>query len=112
MTHDDPTTPPSIRALNALVSSHGWHSLAGSPDLLVYIRPWPNGSVDTLAVRGETDALAERTNRTGEPVWRREGTLTDAIDALREIPPPDAANAPRLLLPGKATRPHLWRPGP
>jgi hypothetical protein len=104
--------PFVLRALVALVSTDGWHSLAGSPDLLVYIHPWPDGSTDALAVKGETDALAERTNPDGDPVWRHEGTLTDAIDALREVPPPNAANAPRLVLPGRATRPDLWRPAP
>jgi hypothetical protein len=100
-----------LRALLALVGTDGWHSLAGSPDLLVYIHPWPDGTVDALAVTGETDAFAERTNPAGEPVWRHEGTLADAIDALRDVPPPEARNAPRFVLPGDATRPHLWQPG-
>jgi hypothetical protein len=109
---DEVPMPFVLRALVALVSTDGWNSLAGSPDLLVYIHPWSDGTVDALAVKGETDALAERTNPAGEPVWRHEGTLTDTIDALRGVPPPDADNAPRLVLPGRATRPHLWRPRP
>jgi hypothetical protein len=47
----------------------------------------------------------------GQPVWRHEGTLTDAIDAPLNVAPPDADNAPRQV-PGPATRPHLWRPRP
>jgi hypothetical protein len=109
MTTPDQPLSPVLRDLRALVSSDGWGKLRGSPDLLVYIHPWPDDSVDTLAIRGETDALAERTNPAGEPIWRREGTLADAIDALRELPPPDAPYAPRLVLPGPATR-DLWLP--
>ncbi len=109
---DDTAIPFALRMLRALVSADGWHALPGSPDLLVYIHPWPDGHVDALAVKGETDALAERTNPGGEPVWRQEGTLTDAINALRDVPAPDAPHAPRLVLPGRATQPDLWRPGP
>jgi len=109
MTALDQPLSPVMRDLLALINSGGWRALEGSPDLLVYVHTWPDETVDTLAIRGETDALAERTNPAGEPVWRREGTLTDAINALRDIPPPHAANAPRLVLPGRASR-HLWRP--
>lgn len=114
---DDATLPPATRALKALVSGPGWRPLAGSRDLLIFIHPWPDESVDTLAIRGETDALAERTNPAGEPVWRRDGTLIDVIDELRELPPPDAATAPRLVI-GVPRRqhnlilgPHPWTPG-
>lgn len=99
---------PLMRDLLALVSSDGWRALPGSPDLLVYLHAWPDGSVDALAIRGETDAFAERIDPVDEPVWRCEGTLADAIDGLHHLPPPTAMNAPRLVLPGPPAR-HLWR---
>ena len=32
-----------------------------------FVHPWPDNSVDTLAVKGTTEALAEQANETGEP---------------------------------------------
>lgn len=90
----------ALRALRELVNTGGWHPLPGAPDMLIFIRPWPDDSVDTLAVRDDTDAVAERTNPTGNPVWRHTGDLTTVIAQLRALPPPGAANAPRQAIPG------------
>jgi hypothetical protein len=88
-----------LRELQALVGSGGWRPLPGPPNALIFVRLWPDGLVDTLAVRGADEALAERTNPAGDPVWRHAGELTDVIARLRALPAPDAANVPRLILP-------------
>ena len=86
---------PALRALHELIGSGGWRQLPGAPNAVIHMRPWPDGSVDTLAVFDETDALVERTNARGEPVWRQTGTVADVIAALGELPGPFASNAPR-----------------
>ncbi len=93
MTGDD--LSPALRALHELVSSGGWRPLPGARNALIHMRPWPDGSVDTLAVFNETDALAERTNARGVPVWRQTGAVTDVITALGQVPAPFAPDAPR-----------------
>jgi hypothetical protein len=92
---DDNDLTPALRALRDLVGSGGWQSLPGAPNALVYMRPWPDGSVDTLAMLGETEALIERTNPTGQPVWRTNGTVTEVIDTLAGLVAPLAPGAPR-----------------
>jgi hypothetical protein len=46
-------------------------------------------------MRSETDALIERTNPIGQPVWRATGAVTDVIAALAALPAPFAPDAPR-----------------
>ncbi|HEX3782090.1 MAG TPA: hypothetical protein VHX38_20695 [Pseudonocardiaceae bacterium] len=70
-------------ALRALIDEGGWRPLPGVAALLVYVRPWPDDSVDTLVITGDTDALGERTNPDGAPVWRHVGGLTEVIAAWR-----------------------------
>ena len=89
----------ALRELGELIDSRGWRPLPGAPGMLIFIHPWPDGSVDTLAVHGADESLAERTNAAGDPVWHREGALTDVLAALRALPAPDAEDAPRLVLP-------------
>ena len=97
----------ALRDLGELMASGGWRFLPGPPNAVVVIRAWPDGSVDTLAVRGESEALAERTNAIGHPVWRRVGALADIITELRGLPTPDAPDAPRLVLPRDSADRHL-----
>jgi hypothetical protein len=91
--NDDLT--PAMRALNDLMISGEWRGLPGPPTAAIFIRPWEDGSVDTLAMQGETDALVERTDAAGVPVWRTTGAVPDVIAALDRVPPPYALDAPR-----------------
>jgi hypothetical protein len=75
--------------------------------MLVFVRPWPDDSVDTLAVGGADEGLAERTNAAGDPVWRHAGALTDVLAALRALPAPDAVGAPRSAIPRDSVDRHL-----
>lgn len=95
------TEDAALRELRELIDAGGWRPLPGVPTMLVFIRPWPDDSVDTLAVGGADEGLAERTNAAGDPVWRHAGALTDVLAALRALPAPDAENAPRLALPAE-----------
>lgn len=88
-----------LRELRSLVGANGWRPLPGPPNALIFLRSWPDESVDTLAVRGADEALAERSNPAGDPVWRHVGELTEVIARLRALPAPGMANAPRLILP-------------
>jgi hypothetical protein len=75
----------------------------------VYIHVWNNiddeGAegedfieVDTFAVIDESKALVERTNVTGNPIWRYEGTVTEVIAALRDLKAPGKPGAPTIEL--------------
>lgn len=87
---------PAMTALQTLVSENGWIPLQ-APN--IYIRPWPDGSMDTLAIQHEHDALAHRANASERIVWREQGGLLAVIAALRRVPPPEAENAPTVVLP-------------
>jgi hypothetical protein len=67
---------------------------------LVVVLPWPDGTVDTLAVRGVIQALAERTNPAGHPVWRQVGTVVDVIAQVKALPAPDTPDAPQQVIGG------------
>jgi len=95
---------PALRALRELMDSGGWRDLPGPPNTVIIIHPWPDGSVDTLAIRTETHALVERTNPAGTPVWRQTGSVTEVIDALRQIPPPFAPDIPGQALENTPSR--------
>lgn len=65
---DDASLPPALRALRDLINAGGWGQIPGPPELVVFLHPYPDGSVDTLSIYGETNALVERTNPNGDPV--------------------------------------------
>jgi hypothetical protein len=90
----------ALRALGDLIGSGGWRRQPGPPGVLVVLLPWPDGTVDTLAVRTVTQALAERTNPAGHPVWRQAGTVVEVIAQVQALPAPDAPDAPRKLIGG------------
>ena len=96
-----------LQELHDLIGAGGWHPLPGVPGELIFIRPWPDGSVDALAVKGANEALSERTNPAGDPVWRHAGELIEVIARLHTLPAPDMVNAPRLILPGDSTDWHV-----
>ena len=82
------------------------------------LRTWPTGWFDAIRIRSASDVLGIRTD-CGDPpgiVWERTGGLVEIIDALIELPPPDARTAPRRVI-GAAPRlvivpgPRLWTPG-
>jgi hypothetical protein len=85
---------PAMRAVGDLINTGAWFKLPGPPSMVILMHAWDDESVDTLALHSETDALAERTNPDGEPVWRHNGTVTEVIDALRQLPAPYAPDAP------------------
>lgn len=90
----------ALRALRDLIDEGDWRtSLGTTGGTLIYLRPWPDDSVDTLAVTGPSEAVAERTDPNGCPVWRKLGALTEVIAELRTVPAPDAPDAPRDILP-------------
>lgn len=71
------------------------------------VRAWAGGTVDTILIRGETDAAALRTAPDDEEVWKVDGTVADVVDGLYHLPAPGAPGAPRLAL---ARPPRLVRP--
>jgi hypothetical protein len=93
----------ALRALNNLISKGGWVPTDGGPAMRIYIRPWPDNSVDNLMFGGVHTAYAERVNHNGEPVWQLIGTVTEAVAALLALPEPDAPDAPRTVLPRRDT---------
>lgn len=81
------------------------------------------GYVDTILFRSESDAKAGRipavhdSTRSARAVWLFEGTLTEAIDRLLELPLPGTSLAPTLarraapdLMPANLNPFHLWTP--
>ncbi|GAA1944790.1 hypothetical protein [Amycolatopsis minnesotensis] len=111
MTADNAAT---FRCLTALRDS-GWKF---SPETnqdgeLVEIRgayEWPGtGSADRLLFRYTTDALAVRTDNTGDVVWQREGGLVEVVEQLMTLPRPGHRLTPRLALGVRAPIP--WTPG-
>lgn len=102
MTDDTP-----LQELRALLDLGGWIALPGIEGKLIFIHPWPDNSVDSLAIWDETEALAQRTNPVGQPVWACKDTLTTVLAELRDVPAPDAPDAPRTVLPGDSVDRHL-----
>lgn len=98
MTGDIGPEDAALRALADLIGSGGWRPHPGPPGALVYLLPWPDGTVDTLAVKGATQALAERTNPIGHPVWRHVGAVVEVIAQVRALPSPNGPDAPRLVI--------------
>jgi hypothetical protein len=100
--------------LNGLIElrERGWtlQPLTNSTGEIVVIhgtRFYFDGWVDALGVRYTTQAHALRNNPDGGQVWKRTGSLTEVLDALRDLPHPLAPHAPRLVL---GTTPTLWTP--
>lgn len=100
----------ALRALGELIGAGGWRAQPAPPGRLVVLLPWPDGSVDTLAVKGVSQALAERTNPMGRPVWRHTGTTVEVIAQVRALPAPDAPDAPRQVIGGDAADWAGWPP--
>lgn len=102
MNSDDPALQ-AVQELRDLVSEPGWRPLPGAfgafDGVLIYMRSWPDDSVDTLAVTGPAKVVAERTNPDGCPVWRKSGELAEVIAELRAVPPPGQPGAPEEILP-------------
>lgn len=93
---------PAMTALRELLTDPMWREL---PHTKIYIRSWSDDSMDTLLAWYDTEAIAHRCNATDVKVWRAEGTLVEVIAALRELPAPDAENAPRTPLPNDSATP-------
>jgi hypothetical protein len=90
----------ALQDLQALIGEGGWRPLPGAfGGLLIYMRSWPDDSVDTLAVTGPREVVAERTDANGCPVWRKLGALSEVIAELRTVPAPGEPDAPRDILP-------------
>ena len=102
---------PGLRRLISLRDERGWRFMLrrhhGTLDLLVGYHVWPNGWSDAMAIAAEDDARAYRCDAAGGEVWGREGSLSDVLDGLFELPAPDQPLAPRLVR-GAAHR--LWVP--
>lgn len=91
----------------------GWHfKLVAGPEgaevkgLYVWQttnQPWG----DMIQIRDENDAAAIRLNPLRDMVWQYEGSMVGAINALLELPHPDSANAPHLVI---GTLRELWTP--
>ncbi|MCG8917512.1 hypothetical protein L6E12_17145 [Actinokineospora sp. PR83] len=58
------------------------------------VRTWPDGSVDAIRVRHDTDAAALRCDREGEITWERGGNLDEVIDGLLTLPAQGGCPAP------------------
>lgn len=86
-----------------LLDTGAWKALPSAPDTQVLIRPWPDGSVDTLAVRVEGKALGERTNPEGQPVWRHFAKTSVVIVLVWTLPQPGEPGAPSEVLRGEST---------
>jgi hypothetical protein len=74
------------------------------------IRVWRTAGMlwgDLLQVKYSTDAVAVRLNPNREVVWKYEGDLTGAVDALLALPAPGDPSAPRLVVGSPRT---LWTP--
>ncbi len=86
-----------------LLDSEDWRELPSSPDTRILIRPWPDGSVDTLAVHPDGHALVERTNSDGHPVWRHFVKTSSAIVLVWTLPAPGELGAPTEVLLSEST---------
>jgi hypothetical protein len=101
---------PELAHLADLVSG-GWVFVPvltdGQLSAVQGARIWPTYWADVIDVRYTTDAQALRADPDGHVVWKHEGTLVDVVQALLELPAPDAVPAPRLAI---GAAPRLWAP--
>lgn len=86
-----------------LLDTDDWQELPGGPGTRILIRPWPDGSVDTVAIRADGRALVERTNADGHPVWRHFATVSVVIVLVWTLPGPDEPGAPTEVLRNETT---------
>lgn len=98
---------PVLRDLADVAGGRAWRWIPGADGSLTGTRAWPEGSIDTIVILGETDAAAYRTDGGDEEVFRVSGTLADVVDGLRHVPAPGSPGAPFLAL---ARPPRLIRP--
>jgi len=102
---------PGLRCLLDLRESGEWFFQPvltnGQLTLVAGARVWRGGWSDAITIRDETDAKGFRCDPAGGVVWNREGSLTEVLDGLLELPAPHQPNAPRLV---KAQAPNLWLP--
>jgi hypothetical protein len=93
---------PALQRLILLRDGGGWEFFPlhrdGELVLVVGARAWQDGWSDSFAVRDRGDAKGFRCDPDGGEVWRREGSLIDVVDALRELPAPGQPGAPRLVI--------------
>jgi hypothetical protein len=106
------TLYPQLKRLIELRDGDGWTlqpvTVDNKIELVTGYRLWPQGWSDAIAIRDITDAKAYRCDPAGGEVWGREGTLTEVLDALIELPAPGDVGAPTLV---KGRRPTLLTPG-
>ena len=105
---------PELQALLSLCDDSGWRFTAtvnGQGEVVSVhgVRIWPLDWTDAVGILDRADAQAVRADPAGHAVWKREGGLVEVVAALRDLPPPDARTAPRLVI-GTAP-PMLWTPG-
>jgi hypothetical protein len=97
---DDDSDDEALRELRDLIGEGGWRPLPGAfGGVLIYMRSWPDDTVETLAITGPAEVVAERTDPQGRPVWRELGPLTEVIAAVRAVPAPGQPGAPSEILP-------------
>ena len=106
-------THPELGHLARLRDRGGWRFVHRDeePGVTVQtsgLRMWPDGTIDALGLRSCTDARGVRLDPDGGVPWTLEGTLVEVVTGLLELPVPNAANTPRLILPGPP--PGLWLP--
>ena len=89
--------------LEDLLNTGKWQELPSALDTRIVIHPWPDDSVDTVVVRSTGEALGERTNSAGQPVWRHFAAASVVIVLVWNLPPPGALGAPNEVLRSEAT---------
>jgi len=67
-------------------------------------RLWNDDWADAVRIRSDRDVYGLRIDPDAMRVWYREGTLTEVMRGLLELPPPHDPRAPRLVI-GHAPRP-------
>ncbi|MGB3444891.1 MAG: hypothetical protein WBA97_39640 [Actinophytocola sp.] len=71
---------------------------------------WSDGWSDSIAIAGETDAMAYRVDPLGQDRWAGSGTLRDMLDAIAELPNPVLSYGwpvlPRAIAPPSQSGPH------
>lgn len=104
---------PELQRLIDLVDEGGWYfqtsTMDGSVVLVQGVRTYAGGFADALQLRSPDDVGSLRGDYTGAVVWRRDGTLTDVVDGLVDLPHPLDPRAPRLAL-ALGSMPQLWTP--
>lgn len=114
-----PADEDAVRAYPALagliaIREAGWSFLPprvvdGEPVQIEGFRAWPDGWLDVIRVRTDTNAMGLRSDGREPPgiVFERTGSLTHVVEGLLSLPAPGDRLAPRLV---RATAPKLWTP--